>query len=88
MSELAAGLRGFKVREAVIPILERTGMKWETIISRRRFPHIVSVRHEIFFTLREMGCSLVKIGLICEREHTTVMHGIEKHKEKLNEGYI
>jgi len=84
---LIAGLRGFKVRETVIPILERSGVPWSAITGPRRFPHIVSVRYEIFNALREIGCSYPKIGIICNREHTTVLHGVRRHRETMNENY-
>jgi len=82
---LVAGLRGFKVREAVIPILEKTMIPWSVITGPRRFAHIVSVRHEIFYTLRELGFSYPRIGTICNREATTVISGVLRHKERMNE---
>jgi len=84
---LTAGLRGFKVREVVTPILEKSNVPWSVITGPRRFPHIVSVRREVFSALRGLGYSLTKIGLICNREHTTVLIGLRRHKEKMNENY-
>ena len=84
---LTAGLRGFRVREAVTPILEKSGVPWSVITGPRRFPHIVSVRHEIFVVLRELGFSYTKIGMICNREHTTVIHGVRRYMERMNENY-
>lgn len=84
---LTEGLRGFKAREAVTPILERSKVPWSVVTGPRRFPHIVSVRREVFSALRDLGYSLTKIGLICNREHTTVLIGLRRHKEKMNENY-
>ena len=83
--DLSVGLRGFKTRDAVIPILKRTGLHWFEVVARTRGSHVVSVRQEIFFVLRSLGYSYPRIGEICKRDHTTIIHGVAAHKEKLNE---
>jgi len=82
---LATGLRGFKVRETVIPILKRYGLPWSAVIKKRRYPQILTVRCEVMFALREQGMSLCQIADICGFHHTTVMHSIKKHQRKNNE---
>ena len=83
--DLSIGLRGFKAREAVIPILDRTGLSWSELTAHNRLRHIVSVRYEVFYVLRSLGYSYTKIGEICSRDHTTIIHGVAAHKEKINE---
>lgn len=82
---LAQGLRGFKVREIVIPILKRYGLPWKAAMKKRRYPHIVSVRREIMVALRKQGMSLCQIGDVCGCHHTTVLHNIRRHQEVNND---
>lgn len=79
---LAIGLRGFRVREVVIPVLKKYSIPWEMIIGPRKYGHLISVRHEIFHVLREHGYSYGKISIICKRDHSTIMHGVKRHKER------
>ena len=45
---LAVGLRGYKAREAVIPILKKYSISWAEAMKSKRHAHIVTVRYEIF----------------------------------------
>jgi len=55
------------------------GIKSEDIISKRRNSEFVIPRQVCMYLCREMTtCSLSKIGKILEKDHSTVMHGIEK----------
>lgn len=79
---LALGLRGFRVRELLIPILKKYSMPWEMIVGPRRYGHLISVRHEIFYVLRAEGYSYGKISIICKRDNSTIIHGVKRHKER------
>jgi Bacterial dnaA protein helix-turn-helix len=47
--------------------------------SRRRHSSVVEARHIAWWVAREMTqCSLPEIGRAFKRDHTTIMHGIEK----------
>lgn len=83
---LAVGLRGFRVRELILPILQRSAIPWEIISGPRKMAHIVSVRHEVYYTLKKAGYSNVKAGEICNRDPTTIINGARRHKEKCSEG--
>jgi chromosomal replication initiation ATPase DnaA len=80
---LAVGLRGYKAREAVIPILKKYCISWAEAIKSKRHAHIVTVRYEIFYALRGTGMSLPQIGDLCGRHHTTILHGIKRQEERL-----
>lgn len=84
---LAVGLRGFKVREVVIPILHKHSMPWEMIIAHKRACHLIAPRQEVFYALHQAGFSYYKIGAICDRDHATIMYGVRKHKERELERY-
>jgi chromosomal replication initiation ATPase DnaA len=79
---LAVGLRGFKVREVVIPILHKYALPWEMIVAHKRACHLIAPRQEIMYVLRMAGFSFGKIAIICDRDHATIMYGVKKHKER------
>ena len=87
VDSLAIGLRGFKVRDVVIPILHKHSMPWEMIVARKRACHLIAPRQEVFYALHRAGFSYYKIGAICNRDHATIMYGVRKHKERTLEGY-
>lgn len=46
--------------------------------------HVVNARFELFYRLRiDLAMSYTKIGSICNRDHTTVMHGVKKIRQML-----
>ena len=49
------------------------------IMSETRTRSVCHARHEIMHNLNEIGYSKVEIGVILNRDHTTVIHGIRKH---------
>lgn len=48
-----------------------------------RSPRYVRARQEAFYLLREAGYSMLQIGRFCNRDHSTVMHGANKHEAML-----
>jgi chromosomal replication initiation ATPase DnaA len=77
---LAVGLRGIKTRSLIIPILKKYGVDWETMISHRRLGHLIIPRFEIYTVLRDNGYSSPRIGMICNRDHTSILHGVRKFR--------
>jgi chromosomal replication initiator protein len=64
-------------------ILEETatyfGLGPSDLSSKSRSRPLTTARHVAMYLLRELtGLSLIKIGELFERDHTTVMHGIKK----------
>ncbi len=77
--------------EAEIPphlILEETaryfGLSREDLVSKSRSRPLTTARHIAMYLLRECtGQSLIKIGEIFDRDHTTALHGIKKIEAKM-----
>jgi chromosomal replication initiator protein len=70
--EIAAGL-----------ILEETssyfGLQPDDLVSKSRSRPLTTARHVAMYLLRELtGLSLIKIGELFARDHTTALHGIKK----------
>lgn len=70
-------------------VATRHDMTPNDIIGKCRSPHFVEARQEAFYLLRLAGYSMLQIGRFCNRDHTTVLHGANKHEAKLKgETYI
>jgi chromosomal replication initiator protein len=55
------------------------GLRREDLVSKSRSRPLTTARHVAMYLLRELTqLSLVKIGELFDRDHTTVMHGIQK----------
>ncbi|HXF56644.1 MAG TPA: chromosomal replication initiator protein DnaA [Actinomycetota bacterium] len=72
---------GHEIRPATI--LEETaayfGLAVEDLVSKSRSRPLTTARHIAMYLLREhTGLSLIKIGELFDRDHTTVLHGIKK----------
>lgn len=65
-------------RNSIDFICKCTGFDYETLKQSSREQHYAFARNIIFDHLRQIGFSFNEIGLIFNRSHATVMHGIEK----------
>jgi chromosomal replication initiator protein len=55
------------------------GLRRDDLISKSRSRPLTTARHVAMYLLRELTqLSLVKVGELFDRDHTTVMHGIQK----------
>ena len=55
------------------------GLEPEDLVSKSRSRPLTTARHVAMYLLRELtGLSLIKIGELFERDHTTALHGIKK----------
>lgn len=54
----------------------------ELMTGRGRDPKVVRVRQRLFHEFREEGMSLPEIGRFFKRDHTTVLYGIHKERER------
>lgn len=67
-------------------IAERCGLSVEDLRGQSKRRTLTRARHEAFAIAGAEGMSLNQIGrFFGNRHHTTVMHGIERHKEIQNE---
>lgn len=54
------------------------------IMSETRERHVVTARFEIFYRLRiDLAMSYTRIGKLFGKDHSTVMHGVNKIRQKL-----
>jgi chromosomal replication initiation ATPase DnaA len=62
------------------------GVSPREILSPFRDKPIVSARYELFWRLRvERKYSFGRIGLLLDRDHSTVVYGVKRHAEKLEQ---
>lgn len=58
-------------------VCENRGVLWAEMISPRVAKHIVNARHEYFArAYNTTKASLVTIGRVIDKDHTTVMHAL------------
>ncbi len=71
-------------KQIAMDICKKYDVSFEEIIGEDRKRDLVRVRQEIFYTIRtELGWSLPEIGNRFNRDHTTILHGIQKYEERL-----
>lgn len=65
-------------------VMLRDGLNENELFSHRRNPALVRARHEIMYrAAKETKLSLPQIGRFLERDHSSVVHGIARHAERL-----
>jgi hypothetical protein len=65
-------------------VAERHGVTVDDIKSPLRTRRVVLARQEAYYLLREAGYSFPQIGRFCGgRDHSTAMHGVGMHENKL-----
>lgn len=57
-----------------------------TVLGRSRTAHIAHARQALYWALRAQGLSLPAIGRFMQRDHTTILYGIQAHRERLKAG--
>ncbi len=59
-------------------VCENRGVLWTEMLSQRVAKHIVNARHEYFArAYKTTKASLVTIGRVIDKDHTTVMHALK-----------
>jgi len=58
------------------------GMTWTDAMSPDRTLPYTNARKDVYKALRKHGWSLMKIGIFCGRDHTTVMHALNPKDRK------
>lgn len=57
------------------------------IMGTCRKRHVVMARFEVFYRLRvDLNYSYIKIGMLMKRDHTTILHGVNKLRSMLIDG--
>lgn len=64
--------------ELAAEITQETGLTLADIRGRDRRRHFARARQLLMFKARQAGLSLTEIGRFVNRDHTTVMNGVER----------
>ena len=66
---------------------KKHGIQSSVIFGRGRRSRAVLARQEAFWrAYNETGASLTEIGRFWDRDHTTILHGIRRHEERMGVG--
>lgn len=69
-----------KARAIVLDVCEKHHVPVEAVMGKGRKYNLTAARQEAMARIRcELNWSLCKIGQYFKRDHTTVLHGIQKH---------
>ena len=63
-------------------VAEQMGVDESFLTDKSRTAHLVEARAVAYFVARGLGWSLPRIGEWAGRDHTTVMHGINRARER------
>lgn len=58
------------------------GMTWTDAMGPRRTLPYTNARKDVYAALRKHGWSLMKIGIFCGRDHTTIMNALHPKKDR------
>lgn len=73
--------------EHIVAVINSDGLPLAALWGDSRYTPIVSLRQEIwFYAHMHTGMSLLELGRRSQRHHTTVMSGIERHRQHLTAG--
>ena len=67
-------------RDQVEAICQQHEVTLDEVLGPRRTRHIVAARHNVMVALRARGWSTTRIGQIMDRDHSTVVHALQKAK--------
>ena len=70
------------MREIVAQVSRETGVAVADIMGDSRNRNIASARQRAMFIGHERGLSTSQIGAYLSRDHTSVLHGIRREKER------
>lgn len=65
---------------AIEAIAQEHGFTAEDILGKSKFKMLVKVRRKCVVMLREKGYSTTEIGRIMKRDHSTIVHSLQKSK--------
>jgi chromosomal replication initiation ATPase DnaA len=65
-------------------ICKKHNLPIDEVLSDRQHRHLVKARQEIWYRIRiDLGMSYPEIGKRFNRDHSTIMHGVKAHIERL-----
>lgn len=69
--------------QIVKDVAKARGFSAQELLGASRNQNLVLARHEAMYLCSKSGKSYVLIGRIFGKDHTSVMHGVRKHAERL-----
>lgn len=73
------------VRQIITETVEHYGFPFMDLASSARHTPIIKARHELMWRLRnEAMLPLKAIGYLLRRDHSTVIHGIQRYQARVN----
>ena len=73
------------IRAIVSEVAEATGIPHKAIMGVRRDARTVQARQLAFYIAHNRGLSYPRIAYAFSRDHTTIMHGVRKERERRGE---
>lgn len=70
-----------KIHAAIDVVAQEHGYTVHDIIGKSRFKHLVAVRLLCILMLRERGYSTTEIGRLMDRDHSTIVHALNKEQK-------
>lgn len=70
-----------RVRVVIEPILQRHGLTWAELWAPTRPQRLQQPRREVWAAMRGLGLTFPRIGQITGRDHSTVVHGLDRLRE-------
>lgn len=85
-------MKGFSGRQSaryvIAKVLVKHGMTFIDVAGQAKSQKFVDCRREIYYRLRrELGLSLMQVGQMVNKDHTSVLHGYRKMEEKIANGF-
>ena len=80
---LALGPDVVTMQQILSRVAKKHGLTQGTIKSDSRLREVVQARNEAFYYSQKLGKSLPQIGRFFGRDHTSVLHGIKRHKQRM-----
>lgn len=78
------GLRRGTINEIVAQVAELTCLPAKDIMGRSRKAPIAQARFLVWFVARQQGMTLQQIARAFGRDHTTILHGIQREEAARN----
>lgn len=76
----SVGLRRGTINEITLQVSDLTGVSVKDLKSKRRTDRIARARFLIWFIAHREGMSLMQIARAFDRDHTTILHGIQREQ--------
>ena len=85
-------MKGFSGRQSaryvIAKVLVKHGMTFIDVAGQAKSQKFVDCRFEIYYRLRrELGLSLMQVGQMLNKDHTSVLHGYRRMEEKIANGF-